>query len=154
MLSTTIAKEDHVKNATPSSINADIEAKMWNRVALLADADYGQITRRINQLEKEWDVERYLGVNMGIVALSGIFMTKRTGNIKWLTLPSAVLGFFMQHSIQGWCPPLPFLRMLGIRTRKEIEQEKYALKFIRGDFNRVDYLSRTDVEKIRQAIAS
>ena len=152
MSSLALKLKDHVKNATPSSINAEIENKMWNRVAELSNADHRRITTRINQLEKEWDVERYLGVNMGALALSGIFMTRMTKNIKWLALPSAVLGFFMQHSIQGWCPPLPFLRMLGIRTRKEIEQEKYALKFIRGDFENVDNLPGTEIEKLKQAV--
>jgi hypothetical protein len=28
----------------------------------------------------------------------------------------------------GWCPPLPLLRRLGIRTRGEIDREKYALR--------------------------
>jgi len=34
----------------------------------------------------------------------------------------------LQHGLQGWCPPLPLLRRLGIRTRGEIDREKYALK--------------------------
>jgi hypothetical protein len=45
-----------------------------------------------------------------------------------------VQGFFMQHALQGWCPPLPVFRRLGFRTQYEIEQERYALKAIRGDF--------------------
>ncbi len=34
----------------------------------------------------------------------------------------------------GWCPPVPILRRGGLRTRTEINQEKYALKALRGDF--------------------
>jgi hypothetical protein len=45
------------------------------------------------------------------------------------------LAFFLQHAIQGWCPPLPAFRMLGFRTKKEIEKERYALKLLRGDFD-------------------
>jgi hypothetical protein len=33
----------------------------------------------------------------------------------------------LQHAMQGWCPPVPLLRRLGIRTRNEIDREKYAL---------------------------
>lgn len=33
----------------------------------------------------------------------------------------------LQHGLQGWCPPLPVLRRLGVRTRGEIDREKYAL---------------------------
>jgi hypothetical protein len=36
--------------------------------------------------------------------------------------------------LQGWCPPLPILRSLGVRTADEINEERYALKALRGDF--------------------
>jgi hypothetical protein len=45
--------------------------------------------------------------------------------------------FLFQHAIQGWCPPVPVLRRLGFRTANEIEQERTALKALRGDFNAV-----------------
>ena len=54
---------------------------------------------------------------------------------KWLLLSGVVLGFLFQHAVQGWCPPVPLLRQLGIRTRGEIDREKYALKALRGDFD-------------------
>jgi hypothetical protein len=38
-----------------------------------------------------------------------------------------VQGFFLQHAIQGWCPPLPVLRRLGFRTVQEIEEERAIL---------------------------
>jgi hypothetical protein len=58
-------------------------------------------------------------------------------NKKWIALPVLVTGFLMQHAVQGWCPPLPLLRRLGIKTRKELDREKYALKALRGDFDNV-----------------
>ena len=48
--------------------------------------------------------------------------------------PVIVCGFLLQHAIQGWCPPVPVFRRLGVRTSFEIEQERYALKSLRGDF--------------------
>ena len=45
-----------------------------------------------------------------------------------------VQGFFLQHGVEGWCPPLPIFRRLGIRMQAEIEAERYALKALRGDF--------------------
>lgn len=38
------------------------------------------------------------------------------------------------HAVQGCCPPVPLLRRLGLRTREEIERERYALKALMGDF--------------------
>ena len=46
-------------------------------------------------------------------------------------------GFLLQHAVQGWCPPLPIFRRGGVRTQAEIEQERYALKAIRGDFEQM-----------------
>jgi hypothetical protein len=40
----------------------------------------------------------------------------------------------LQHALQGWCPPLPFIRKRGVRTADEINAEKTALKLMRGDF--------------------
>jgi hypothetical protein len=50
-----------------------------------------------------------------------------TRNRKWLTLPAVVMPFLLMHGIQGWCPPLPLLRKWGVRTRGEIDREKYSL---------------------------
>jgi hypothetical protein len=60
-----------------------------------------------------------------------------TSSKKWFVLPAIVSGFLLRHAIQGWCPPVPVLRRLGIRTRLEIERERYALKILRGDFDEV-----------------
>ena len=49
-------------------------------------------------------------------------------------LPALVTTFLFQHAVQGWCPPIPLLRRLGIRTSREIEIERVALKILRGDF--------------------
>jgi hypothetical protein len=62
--------------------------------------------------------------------LLGAFVSPR-----FLMLPGAVFGFFLQHAVQGWCPPLPVFRRIGVRTRREINREKYALKALRGDFD-------------------
>ncbi len=37
-------------------------------------------------------------------------------------------------AVQEWCPPVPVFRRLGVRTCQEIDEEKYALKILRGDF--------------------
>lgn len=48
---------------------------------------------------------------------------------------TGAVGFFLlQHALQGWCPPLPIIRKIGVRTAEEINQEKTVFKLIRGDF--------------------
>jgi hypothetical protein len=34
----------------------------------------------------------------------------------------------LMHALQGWCPPLPVIRKLGVRTAKEIFEEKTAYR--------------------------
>ena len=152
MATKTYQQADRVKEATPSPTNTEIENKMWHRVAQYFNKSSEELTARIHELEKEWDIERYLCVNMSTVALSGLAAGVFSKNKNWLVLPAVVLSFFMQHAVQGWCPPLPILRKLHIRTRQEIEQEKYALKIIRGDFNNISGVSYPEIEQLKQVI--
>lgn len=96
-------------------------------------SDAAALDRRIAVLEREWDVERTLEANASTLALAGAVLGT-TGNKKWFWLTGGVLGFLFQHATSGWCPPLPILRKLGVRTQSEIDQERFALKAIRGDF--------------------
>jgi hypothetical protein len=57
-----------------------------------------------------------------------------TGRRRLLLLPLGVALFLLQHGLQGWCPPLALFRRRGVRTRREIDLERYALKALRGDF--------------------
>jgi hypothetical protein len=150
-MATTSHDEDRVKEATPSSVNEKIETDTWQRVASYANKSSSEITARIKELNKEWDIERYLGVNMSTLALIGVALTYFV-HINWLILPLIVLAFFFQHAVQGWCPPLPVLRLFKIRTSKEIEQEKYALKLMRGDFNNLQNTTPVNVQTIKKAI--
>src|SRR5690606_24030673 len=125
---------DRVKRATPAALNEKIQEETWDRLASYANKSYEEVSRRIRELDKEWDIERYLGVNMSSLAIAGLAAAEITKNRKWNLLSGVVLAFFFQHSVQGWCPPLPILRLFRIRTRKEIEEERYALKVLRGDF--------------------
>ena len=60
----------------------------------------------------------------------GAFVDRR-----FFVLPAIVAGFLLQHAVQGWCPPVPMFRRMGIRTAREIDLERYALKVIRRDFD-------------------
>ena len=91
-----------------------------------------EIDARLRELDLEWDVERVLQTNSSAVSLFGLavgLLWRR----RWLLLPLVVQGFFLQHALQGWCPPLPLLRSLGFRTTQEIEQERHALLAVRDD---------------------
>lgn len=94
------------------------------------------IDERLEELDREWDIERVLEANASTLALTGTVFGL-IGSRWWLLLPTAVTGFLLQHAVQGWCPPVPMLRRMDVRTAREIEAERYALKALRGDFREV-----------------
>jgi hypothetical protein len=136
VMNPTVNQADRVREHTAEPVIAEVDRDSVACVRSLAGADRETIARHIEELDREWDVERYLQTNASILALSGVVLGAAV-NRKFLMLPGAVLGFFLQHAVQGWCPPLPVFRRMGVRTRKEINREKYALKALRGDFEGV-----------------
>jgi hypothetical protein len=94
------------------------------------------VERRLEELDREWDIERTLEANAAAVSLFGVVLGASVGR-RWLILPGFVAGFLLQHALQGWCPPVPLFRRLGVRTASEIAEERYALKALRGDFENV-----------------
>jgi hypothetical protein len=107
-------------------LNEKIDNEINSNLRSYANSNSATIQRRIQELDEEWDVERVLEVNASTLALTGLALGL-TVNRRWLALPAVVLTFLFQHGVQGWCPPLPVLRRLGIRTRGEIDREKYEL---------------------------
>lgn len=121
-----------VRKNTSEDINLKIDQEIQARARYLSFKDKKDIKKRLNELNKEWDIERTLEVNASAIALTGVLLSIL--NKKWLILPGIVTAFLLQHGLQGWCPPLPLFRKLGIRTKAEIEKEKTILKSLRGDF--------------------
>jgi hypothetical protein len=120
------AGADRVRRSTREHLNDQIDLQTNRNIQHYANAGERVIRGRILELDREWDVERVLEVNASTLALTGLALGL-TVNKNWFVLSAAVMGFLLQHGIQGWCPPLPVLRRLGIRTRGEIDREKYAL---------------------------
>lgn len=124
---------DRVSNNTADEYNERIRAATERRVAQLARLGHAAIDRRLQELDCEWDVERLLEANAATAVLTfstlGMAVDRR-----FFVMPMVVAGFLLQHAIQGWCPPLPIFRAYGVRTQTEIEEERYALKALRGDF--------------------
>jgi len=124
---------DRVPKHTAGPVNKQIRDQTRRNVERYASAGNAAINRRLVELEQEWDIERTLEANAAIAALVGLTLGA-TVDRRWFVFPAVVAGFLLQHAVQGWCPPMPVFRRLGIRTSYEIDQERYALKALRGDF--------------------
>jgi hypothetical protein len=141
--------KDRVRLNTPEPQNIEIDKNIMQNIIKYRYSHERTLTNRIEQLKKEWDIERYLEVNAASLALMGVLMGTFV-NRRWFILPGIVASFLLQHGVQGWCPPLPVLRALGARTRKEIDEELYALKILRGDF--ADMSVQTEVGEIMESL--
>lgn len=122
-----------VSDHTAAPVNDRIAQRTEARIAYAAYAGHLYIDQRLEELDREWDIERVLQANASALMLAGVLLGTRV-NRRWYALSAGVAGFLLQHALQGWCPPLPLLRRLGIRTAEEINRERYALKALRGDF--------------------
>lgn len=120
---------------TPARINLQIQRATYRRVQYYS-GHRDEIAQRLCALDDEWDIERAIEVNAAALAFAGITLGVTRGR-HWLALPALVTGFLFQHAVQGWCPPVPLLRRLGFRTAYEIDEERQALKALRGDFQHV-----------------
>jgi hypothetical protein len=115
------------RHTSPSSAAA---IRQRTEKSVLYHAEHPElIPKRLRELDQEWDIERALETGSSTLTLLGLALGT-TVNRKWLLLSLGVQGFFMQHALQGWCPPLPVFRRLGVRTPQEIEQERCALESI------------------------
>jgi len=133
--------QDRVRVNTPEKENMEIDQKTLLNIEFYGSLSHTDITRRLEELRKEWDIERLLEVNASSLALFGVLMGKFVHR-NWFILPGVVASFLLQHGIQGWCPPIPLFRAMGYRTRQEISEEVYALKVLRGDFDGISAASR------------
>jgi Protein of unknown function (DUF2892) len=125
-----------VARSTAKHINEEIRRQTEENVARTAAAGLEAINRRLEALDREWDIERVLEANAASAVLLGVGLGALVDR-RWFILPAVVAGFLLQHAIQGWCPPMPLFRRLGVRTQTEIDYERYALKALRGDFQQL-----------------
>ncbi len=127
---------DRVSSQTADHVNECIRQQTEHNIECCRRAGRAAIDRRLEELDEEWDVERTLEANAATVSLVGLLLGA-TVDRRWYAFPAVVSGFLLMHSLQGWCPPLPVFRRLGVRTASEIDYERYALKALRGDFGLV-----------------
>ncbi len=129
-------KHDKVRKYTAAHVNKKIDEEIITRISYYIGKPEKEISERIKQLDDEMDVEKVLKLQASITSALGLYLgLKKSKDWFWLI---AVNQFFLfQHAIGKWCPPMAMHRRLKVRTRKEIDLEKTALKILRGDFNSV-----------------
>lgn len=113
---------------TKNEVNNKIQEKTQENINYYKTKSRKQIVSRIKELDKEWDIERALETNAAIIILISSLLGIITKNIWWIVFIGVISGFLLEHALQGWCPPVPIFRRIGIRSSAEIDEEKYSLK--------------------------
>ena len=125
---------DPVRRSSNSRVTSRLDRERAARVAAAVQAPQS-ISERIRSLDTTWDIERTLEANAATLSLVGLAFVAARPSKKRLAVAAIVPAFLLQHALQGWCPPIEVFRMLGRRSRNELDAERTALKAVRGDFD-------------------
>jgi hypothetical protein len=72
------------------------------------------------------------------VSVLGLVLGAKAGK-GWRVVSGVAAGLLLQHGLLGFGPLAELVRVLGVRTRREMDLEKFALKALRGDFERIPH---------------
>ena len=128
---------DRVRANTWPPVNhrLDVETQLRLREAS-ASSSTDELTRRITELDYEWDFDRTLETEASLMGLLGLALGAAVDK-RLLVLPGFVAAMLLLHATHGWYPLLPLFRRTGIRSQDEIDRERYGLKALRGDFTAI-----------------
>ena len=126
-----------------AEIDARIQREIDASIFFHSRQSRDQISHRLGELDSEWSIERVLEMKASALAFFGVVFGL-LGRRRWLVLPGIILPFLFQHALEGTCGPFKILRRFGLRSQREIERERYALKALRGDFKDIAAGSEPD----------
>jgi hypothetical protein len=153
-ISATAPTTTRVERNTDPAVNDLVRLRTDAQLTRLQDAERVELDVRLAELDREWDTERALQVSAATAVLGGVALGYAVDR-RFLWVAAGALAFFAQHALQGWCPPLPILRRRGVRTMREIERERYAIKALRGDFDHLPAPGTANSDRrVRAALAA
>ena len=145
-----IVRGDRVRANTPPEINEAIDLEIAATVRFYAGKTDYEISKRIEELDNEWDIGRHVETRAAVISIIGLVLGLKRSR-KWFFLPLIATTFLLLYALFGWAPPISVLRRFGIRTKQEIDVEKYALKTLRGDFDDISS-QENEAARAREAI--
>ena len=128
---------DRVRHHTADAVLRRIDDHTTARLLTCADSPPEVAAQRLRALEREWDTDRVIEAEAAVTALAGLALGAWVDR-RLLAIPGAVGAALLAYAFTGWYPLLPLLRRLGVRSAREVERERYAVKALRGDFADLD----------------
>lgn len=117
---------------TSPALNRKFQRQLEANISRYMGADRAAIDRRLRELDREWNVERLIETEAPLMIGLGIALGLLKDR-KWFAVSAFAASMVILHSLQGWYPLIPVFRRLGLRTQNEIEEERNALRMLRGD---------------------
>ena len=95
-----------------------------------------RIARRLRELEEERDLESVLESRADLVESLG-FMAGAVVNRRLPSVPVSWTASLVRLAATNWLPMATLLRRMGLRTSREIEIERVALRLMLGALERL-----------------
>ena len=127
------AQRVHSNTARP--VQAMLDQRLQQNIAQCTESGPSAIRQRLAQLDREWNLERFIEVEAPLMIILGAALGLSRDR-RWLGLSALAAGMVLTHSFQGWYPLMPVLRRLGVRSQDEIEEERMALLVLLGEHRR------------------
>ena len=104
-----------------------------HRLLEVIDAGPQAIEARLEELDREWTVGRVIKAAAGVLILGGLLLTYFLG-WPWLAVPAVGALCLLQYLFAPVSPLGGLCAYCGFRSGGKIEQERLALRTLRGDF--------------------
>lgn len=131
---------ERMSRLTSRELNRTIHDQTIMNIARYGATNPDALSHRLYVLDREVDIDRAFMVRASVLGLIGVGLAMLWSPY-WLILTAVALGCMLLQGATGWCPPINFLRRMGYRSVAETDYERYALKAIRGDFQRLPAIS-------------
>lgn len=129
-----LLNQDRVRRRTARNVLARIDDDTYSHLLRACEESPAELAQRLQHLDKEWDSDRVLETEASLTALTGLALGALV-NRRFFAVPGFVAAMTFLHATTGIYPLLPLLRRFGVRTAREIQRERYAVKALRGDFD-------------------
>ncbi len=143
--------QDRIRRFTFKQDLEKIDGKTRDAINQYSNQGREALTGRLAELDREWPVDRALITGAGFFVWLGLILGTNV-NRRLYRISAVAGGFILLFAFLGWAPPVLILRRLGVRTRGEINQERIALKVLRGDFDKISEGEPNQETRINRAM--
>lgn len=131
----------HATQVRPQAVQCfSPDQSLCDRIARIAEQGPEAVNKRLAELNKEWTVGRWVKAICAVTLFAGLILTFTVS--PWWLLLTGVCGLtlaqylFFPRSILG-----SLLAAAGVRSGAVIEDERIALRVLRGDFKMLPTMS-------------